>query len=65
VTDHKAEKDARLANICCGHATCQREVREAMSTAWEAGYLAALLSAPEDAKTVENPYVIPPEGSPS
>lgn len=40
VTEPIAEKDARLANLCCGHAACQREVRERMAEAWDEGVAA-------------------------
>ncbi len=51
-----APDSQRFANLCCGHLACQDEARAKAENAWEQGYRAALLSAPKNAPTADNPY---------
>lgn len=70
---HPAENDARLANLCCGHAACQREVRERMAQAWDQGEAAGseyesrrVSDDPDDWEGLvlpTNPYRVTPPGS--
>lgn len=66
MSEHTTEKDAgRIADLCCGHLTCQNLVREAMAQAWDEGFDAGERDVFEhetfDEPCIVNPYrVIPP-----